>query len=106
MTAEQWQKLFAEVKNYLDITWEDEQIDLKLTGILKRGMCYLERKAGATLDFEEEGQAKALLLDYVRYARANALDEFETNYLHELLDLHFYNMAKGAKGNDPGETPR
>lgn len=79
--------LIDDVKNYLDITWTDVATDTKLAGIIQRGQSYLNRAAGAELDYDEEGQAKALLLDYCRYARSNALEDFQNNYLHELLSL-------------------
>lgn len=80
--------LLEDVKSYLDITWTlstDEE--KKLTGNINRGVMYLDRIAGRKCDYSKEGQHKALLLDYVRYVRSNALDEFQNNYLHELLAL-------------------
>lgn len=81
--------LLEEVRNYLDITWEDDPGDKKLLGILKRGQQYLEKRAGGPLDFTKEGDPKALLFEYARYVRSDALDEFQGNYLHELLVLRF-----------------
>lgn len=80
-------ELLTALKNYLDITWEDEAGDLKLSGLLARGMKYLSKAAGAELDYTTEDKPRELLFDYVRYARSNALNEFQTNYLHELLTL-------------------
>ena len=82
--------LLNAAKNYLDITWEDADTDTKLTGILERGIAYLNRIAGVEQDYMVEGDAKALLFDYARYVRSNALDEFLTNYLPELLALQMY----------------
>jgi len=79
--------LLDAAKNELDISWSDEATEKKLTGILERGIAYLDRHAGAAKDYTVEGDARALLFDYARYARAGALDEFEKNYLHELLSL-------------------
>ena len=79
--------LLDAAKNYLDITWADADGDVKLSGILARGIAYLNRSAGAELDYSVEGQARALLLDYARYVRSGALDEFMRNYLHELIAL-------------------
>jgi len=42
--------LLDDVKNYLDITWEDEATDRKLAGIVAGGMDYLDDKAGERLD--------------------------------------------------------
>lgn len=79
--------LLAAVKNYLDITWTDTDLDIKLAGIIARGMKYLNGVAGAELDYTVEDKPRELLLDYCRYVRSNALDEYMTNYLPELLTL-------------------
>ena len=79
--------LLEDVKNYLDITWDDEATEKKLTGIIERGMKYINSVAGEELDYSKEEKPKELLLDYCRYVRSNALESFQTNYLHELLIL-------------------
>ena len=79
--------LLEEVKNYLDITWTDHAGDDKLSGIIARGMKYIDGAAGAILDYMVEDKPRELLFDYCRYVRSNALAEFQTNYLHELLSL-------------------
>lgn len=79
--------LLNEVKSYLDITWDDPQTDLKLLGIIERGMKYLNRVAGTELNYTINDKPKELLLDYCRYVRSNALEMFQQNYLHELLAL-------------------
>jgi hypothetical protein len=79
--------LLDAVRNYLDITWTDAAGDTKLSGIIARGMKYLDSVAGAELDYTTEDKPRELLMDYCRYVRSNALDEFQTNYLPELLTL-------------------
>lgn len=79
--------LLEEIKNYLDITWEDEATDQKLRGLIASGMNYLNEKAGEALDYTVDGEGLTLLKDYVRYARDGALDVFENNYLHLLLSM-------------------
>jgi len=79
--------LLEDVKNYLDITWDDEATEKKLTGIIERGMKYINSISGEELDYSKEEKPKELLLDYCRYVRSNALESFQTNYLHELLSL-------------------
>lgn len=96
MTAE----LLDAAKNYLDITWTDEDTDIKLTGILARSRSYLDRVAGVPLNYSLEGDARALLFDYVRYVRSNALDEFLNNYLSEILALQMH-----AEVADDTESP-
>jgi len=79
--------LLEAVRNYLDITWSDDAGDAKLTGIIARGMKYINAAAGEPLDFAVEDKPRELLLDYCRYARSNAMDEFAVNYLHEIISL-------------------
>ena len=79
--------LLDAVRNYLDVTWTDDAGDEKLSGIIARGMKYLNSVAGAELDYTVEDKPRELLMDYCRYVRSSALDEFQTNYLPELLTL-------------------
>ena len=79
--------LLKDVKNYIDMTWTDPEGDRKLSGIIARGMAYINRIAGSEQDFTEEAKPRELLFDYVRYVRAGALDEYAKNYLPELLAL-------------------
>ena len=79
--------LLKDVKNYIDMTWTDPEGDQKLSGIIARGMAYINRIAGSEQDFTEEAKPRELLFDYVRYDRAGALDEYAKNYLPELLAL-------------------
>lgn len=97
--------LLEDVKNYLDITFVDENSDKKLTGIVERGMRYLQELAGSTaLGFEEEGQARALLLDYCRYARSNALEAFPVNFRAELLALRIAREVAEYADESPAEV--
>ena len=81
-------ELLEATKNYLDITWTgDIETDQKLTGIISRGMSRLDNLAGVPLDYSIEDLPRALLMDYCFYARANALSDFEVNYLPMLLSL-------------------
>ena len=86
--------LLDAVRNYLDVTWTDDAGDEKLSGIIARGMKYLNSVAGTELDYTIEDKPRELLFDYCRYVRSNALDEFQTNYLPELLSLQISEEVK------------
>lgn len=88
------EELLNDVKIYLDITWVDIETDKKITGITERGIKYIDGIAGSEMDYTVEDKPRELLFDYCRYARSNALDEFQKNYLHELLTLQ---IAKGVE---------
>lgn len=76
--------MLQDVKDYLKITWSDE--DAALTSLITRGQAYLNNLAGADLDFNS-GLPLSLLLDYCRYVYNNASEYFEENFAGEILRL-------------------
>jgi len=88
------EKLFEDVKNYLDITWDDDDTNRNIKGIVSRGMDYLDNAAGGKQDFEKESGARALLFEYAMYVNSGALSEFQQNYLPELLSLQMHQEVK------------
>lgn len=80
-------ELLADIKNYLNITWEDPATDQKITGLIEDGIVYLDLKRGAPADYTVPGLPRTLLKDYVRYARDSALDVFENNYQALILGM-------------------
>jgi hypothetical protein len=97
--AEPLDGLLAAVRNYLDITWVDAGGDTKLTGIISRGMKEIDGVAGKALDYTAEDKPRGLLLDYCLYARADALDDFRSNYLPDLLGLQNATMIADGIAN-------
>lgn len=80
-------QLLSDIKNYLNITWDDTATDEKLCGMISSGTMYLDGKGGGTLDYESNGTPRTLLFEYVRYMRSNALDVFENNYTALILNM-------------------
>lgn len=78
--------MLEDLKEYLNITYEDPVTDRTLEGALERGKSILDDYAGAALDYEE-GLPRQLLFDYCRYARSHAAEMFETNFRHDLISL-------------------
>ncbi|GIN71251.1 hypothetical protein J14TS2_17260 [Bacillus sp. J14TS2] len=79
------EELLKSLKDRLQITWDEEDIDLK--SIISRSKSYLSELTGATFDFDEEKWPKELLIERCRYVYNNAADEFEENFAHELSRL-------------------
>lgn len=77
--------LLEDVKNYLQITWNDQATDFRIGGLIAGGMVYLNGKLGCEADYCADGLPRTLLMEYVRYARDAALDVYENNYLALLL---------------------
>ncbi len=80
-------ELLADVKNYLNITWDDDATDAKVSGLIASAMVYLDDKLGAAADYTQDGYPRTLLMEYVRYAMDSALDVFENNYLSQILAM-------------------
>ena len=81
------QGLLEDVKNYLNITWDDAATDAKVSGLIAAGMVYLNAKYGEDADYTADGMPRTLLMEYVRYARDSALDVFENNFQALLLGM-------------------
>lgn len=69
----------------------DEDKDLieseKLELAISTGKRLLDSYAGVELAYEEAGAPKQLLLDYLRYWKAQATEMFEVNYKRDLIAL-------------------
>lgn len=102
---EQRDELLPDIENYLDITWADEALGNKLWGIAVAGMIYLDGKIGAAQDYTQPGLARALLMDYIRYARDGAADIFENNYLHLLLAARNERMVNAHEDTETADPP-
>lgn len=96
--------LLIDALNYLDITWDDIDTNRKVSGILARGMAFLDRIAGTPQDYTAEDLPRALLFDYARYARENATQDFVNNYLTELNSLRMYCEGEAAIYESDGES--
>lgn len=86
MADDKEKTLQDDVKNYLDITWEDPVEDQKIKGIIRRGMAAIKGKIGEC-NFYEETQERALLFDYVMYAKAGEIPQFWENYKADIISL-------------------
>lgn len=79
--------MLEKLKEYLNITYNDNATDSMLTDAIKRGMSILDDYAGDKLNYDEEGLPRQLLFDYVRYVRSHAAEMFEINFRHDLISL-------------------
>ena len=79
--------LLADVKNYLNITWNDLATDERIRGLIASATADLDDYAGEELDYLSDGLPRTLMMDHVRYARDEALDVFGNNYRTQLVRL-------------------
>ena len=88
--------LLADVKNYLNITWDDEATDEKVRGLIASATVYLDSKGGGTLDYESDGLPRTLMMEYARYMRDEALDVFENNYTSMILAMQNERLVQSS----------
>lgn len=92
--------LLNDVKNYLNVTWEDSELDDKLKSMIERGKASLSNSIGQGLDFENDTQAKTLLLNHVMYENSAILHEFYKDYKEEINTLYILERVKNAKDKE------
>ena len=79
--------LLQEVKDKLNITWDEEETNRKLEGIINDAIATLNWKLGDRIDYSIEGQEHNLFLNYCMYAYNNCTNEFDDNYFNEIMQL-------------------
>lgn len=80
--------LLALVRQFLNITWEDDTLDNQLQSYIDSSKDYLNKVAGVDeLDFTVASLPQDLLLNRVLYMNSHKLSDFTTNYISELNRL-------------------
>lgn len=101
-------QLLAEAKRFLDITWDDDETDAKLTGEIRRGVSYITAKTGVSASAfagdSADDRAQDLLFSYLLYSRAGAVDQFQRNYSPELNSLRRRSMVQARLEVEDEET--
>lgn len=78
-------QLLSAIKFSQGVTWSDAATDSEFHTYITNGMAYIDEQMGEAGDYNAPGDARELLFEYVRYARAGALDVFEHNYQHTIV---------------------
>jgi hypothetical protein len=94
--------ILVELKDNLDITWDDESTNRKLEKHIARSVAYLQELSGTSLDFVVNSRARDLLLERCRYLYNNVSDEFERNFESELA--RFILTEAVRKASESNET--
>lgn len=80
-----------DVKNYLNITYEDEDVNSKLSGIMTRADYKIRDLVAAAADAELTPSEEQLVLDLCRYIFNDAAEDFEKNFQGDI------NGARGKR---------
>ena len=83
-----------EVKDYLHITWDEENESVKR--LIIEAKQYLSEKVGTKIDYKKDLVAYGLLKDYCRFVRNYSKEYFEKNLLNEIQSLQLkYAISEG-----------
>lgn len=80
-------ELLVDVRDRLSITWSDTVTDNRLKIFIESGIAYINDKLGCEGNYLVPGYPRTLLMEYVRYARDDALEVFEENYRNLILAM-------------------
>lgn len=93
------ESVMDDVKVYIGATWSDSDADQNILHDIESGVRELSRIGGDGLEFTDNADgSRALLFNYVLYARSGSIHEFRNNYREELV-----NLALDARIADMGE---
>lgn len=79
--------LIDEIKRELGIVWQDAETELRIIGILKRAVYKINEYLGCEADINSDMSARHLVITLCNYIWNHVDDEFEKNYLSELVNL-------------------
>lgn len=83
------EKLVAQVKRKLNVTWSDEETDARVHEIILSAIPTMKHKLGIAddtdFDFAEAGTENTLFLSYCLYEWNHCVNEFDANYANDLL---------------------
>lgn len=97
------QSFVDQVKRHLDITWTDADTDAGVIDMMIDAEQAMNHKLGAEIDYLSPGQERRLYLNYLLYAHNNALDQFDSAYRAEILQIrHKHEVASFVASKEEG----
>ena len=105
MTEENVKFLVEAAKRECKITWSQEETEIQIEGIVQDAIPSIMHKLGIKeadeLDLVKPGMVRRLFLKFCLYAWNNMLEEFEHNYMAEILtERHKYEVKYGKEESE------
>ena len=91
-----------DVKNYLNITYEDQDVDTKLTGILARADSSVRDLAAIAEGAELTPTEEQLVLDACRYIWNDAFEDFSGNFMSVINGVRAKRQVESVGGGENG----
>lgn len=103
MDSETLEQLLADVKDYLQISWDDDATDRRLSDMIQSSAAYLDGVTAATNDYTAPGNMRTLLLERVRYQYNGALDAWLNNYLSLVVSAQLDSQSAALQAAEEAE---
>lgn len=103
MDSEILEQLLADVKDYLQISWEDDATDRRLSDMIQSSAAYLDGVTAATNDYTAPGNMRTLLLERVRYQYNGALDAWLNNYISLVVSAQLDSQREALQAAEDAE---
>ena len=96
------EELILKIKDALDITFNDDDYERKIVGIIEDAIPVLRSLFGMPdkldIDWTEPGQERLLLKNYCLYALNNVTEQFKDNYRNDLIQMRIkYEVQNDSK---------
>lgn len=100
--AETFSTLFPRLKRKLNITWTEEETDLRAADILRQGIATLEHKLGLPEGYplERDGAASALVLNWCLYEWNGMANAFNADYADEVAQVRSRILVQAREGEE------
>lgn len=93
-----------EVKNYLNVTYHDSDVDIKIDGILKRAEARIRKRVGITKETQLTEEEEQLVLDCCRYIFNDAAEIFEDSFMVDLETARNNRMIEAYRAEKEAEN--
>ena len=97
------QDMVDQVKRHLSITWTDDDTDSKIIDMMLDAEIAMNHKLGAEVDYFSPGPERRLYLNYMLYCWSDCLNEFDSAYRAEILQIRHKYEVRGAAADDTQE---
>lgn len=106
MDEQTLEQLLADVRDYLQITWTDEETDRRLADMIQGSAVYLDGVTATENAYTKPGTMRTLLMERVRYQYNGALDAWLNNYLHLVVQAQLDAQSAALAAEEAAEEVR
>ena len=97
-------QLLDDVKVYVGATWTDEDTEQNIIHEIENGIREISNVGGDSIDPTTNADgSRALIFNYVLYARSGSLPDFRNNYREDLMNLALSSRIASLKAKEDND---